>query len=377
MLIKHANVFLPDGHFVKYDVRFTDFITQIGHFPDEDGIDAAGQYLLPGLIDVHTHGAIGCDFSDGVADDLPKMARHYAAHGVTSFLATTMTLPLNTLCAAAEAIAAFAPEPGMADCAGMFMEGPFLSYAKRGAQFADDLHAPDAAFFDRVNTASGNRVRMVTVAPEEPNAIPFIKHAAAARCTVAVGHTAAGYDAAAAGFAAGATELTHLYNGMNGLAHRAPGPIGAGMDAGAYAELICDGLHVHPSAVRAAFRLFPERIVLISDSLRCAGMPDGAYELGGQPITLQNGRCTLCGSDTLAGSVITVHDALKNAVRFGVPLETAVAAATHNPARATRLDAERGFIQTGFPADLVLLDAALDIKSVYVRGRLLSAGMCR
>lgn len=368
MLIKNANVFLPDGHFQKCDLRFTEVVTELGHFGGESGVDAEGLYLVPGLIDVHTHGAAGGDFSDGAAADLPQMARFYAKHGVTGFLATTMTLPLDTLKRAAEAIAGFAPGPDMAACAGIFMEGPFLSREKRGAQSAACLHAPDADFFDEVCAASGGRVRMVTVAPEEANALPFIRHASQ-RCAVALGHTAASYEEAAAGFAAGAVALTHLYNGMYGLSHRAPGPIGAGMDAGAYAELICDGLHVYPPAIRAAFRLFPGRVVLISDSLRCTGMPDGDYTLGGQPVTLRRGRCTLADSDTLAGSVITVHDALKNVVRWGVPLEAAVAAATHNPARMVRLDAERGLLQVGRSADLVLLDRDLEIQNVYLRGR--------
>lgn len=367
MLIQNANVFLPDGRFAKCDVRFSRNIQEIGCFSDADGYDAEGCYLVPGLIDVHTHGAMGCDFSDGRVEDMPKMARHYAMHGVTSFLATTMTLPQDTLCTAARAVAAFSPASGMADCAGMFMEGPFLSYAKRGAQFADYLHTPDTDFFDAVNAASGGRVRMVTVAPEEPNAIPFIEYASK-HCTVALGHTAADYDAACAGFAAGATELTHLFNAMNGLQHRAPGPICAGMEKRANAELICDGLHVHPAVVRAAFAMFPDRVVLISDSLRCAGMPEGDYTLGGQPITMKDGLCTLRGTDTIAGSVITVHDAVRNAVQFGVPLETAVAAATHNAARAVRMERERGSIRAGLTADLVLLDRELNIVDVFLRG---------
>ena len=371
MLIKNANVFLPEGRFQKCDVRFSETITEIGDFPAEPGYDAEGKYLVPGFIDVHTHGAMGCDFSDGVASDLPKMARHYAAHGVTSFLATTMTLPLDTLRCAARAIAAFTPKSGMAACAGIFMEGPFLSYAKRGAQFADYLHEPDVAFFEAVDAASGGRVRMIAVAPERAGAIPFIEYASQ-RCTVAIGHTATDYDAAMAGFAAGATQLTHLYNGMNGLAHRAPGPIAAGMDAHAYAELICDGMHIHPAAVRAAFAMFPGRIVLISDSLRCAGMPEGDYMLGGQPITMQDGLCRLRGSDTIAGSVITVHDAVKNAVRFGLPLETVIAAATHNAARSVRIDKERGFLRAGLAADFALLDSNLEIVDVYLRGEKLA-----
>ena len=368
MLIKNAYVFFPDGTFAIRDVRFSERIEEIGFFPGEEGLDASGRYLLPGLIDVHTHGALGADFSDGDAAALPKMARHYAMHGVTTFLATTMTLPEDALCRAGEAIAGFRRKDGEADCAGVFMEGPFLSYEKRGAQCADYLHAPDVSFFERVNRSAGGRVRMVAVAPENEGAVAFIR-AVSDRCVVGIGHTAARYDEAAAGFSAGATQLTHLFNGMNEFKHREPGAIGAGMDAGAYAELIADGLHVHPSAIRAAFSLFPGRVVLISDSLRCAGMQDGDYELGGQPITLKNGFCTLRGSDTIAGSVITVHDALQNVVRWGIPLETAVAAATHNPARALRLDKERGFLHPGLRADLLLLEQDLRIRSVYVAGK--------
>lgn len=368
MLIKNANVLLPNGHFSLCDLRFSDVIEEIGHFSAEEGIDAAGQYLLPGLIDVHTHGAMGSDFSDGPAADMGAMAAYYAAHGVTSFLATTMTLPEETLCRAAKAVTAFEPAADMARCQGLHLEGPFFCYEKRGAQSADFLRAPDIALFDRVSEAAGGRVRLVAVAPELEGALPFIAHAAKT-CAVSLGHTACDYDTAAAAFEAGATQLTHLFNAMEGLHHRMPGPIGAGMDAGVYAELICDGLHVHPAAIRAAFALFPERIVLISDSLRCAGMPEGAYELGGQPITLKNGRCTLKDSDTIAGSVITVYDGLVNAAHYGIPLETAAAAGTHNPARALRLENQCGFIAPGLSADLLLLDGSLGIRSVYIAGR--------
>ena len=368
MLIRNANVFLPDNRFETCDLRFTETITEIGHFPGDDGLDATGCYLLPGLIDQHTHGALSYDFSDGPEADIHRMAQHYAAHGVTSFLATTMTLPLDTLCRAGQAVAEFTPAPGEADCAGIHMEGPFLSYAKRGAQCADYLHAPDMAFFDQVDAASGHRVRLVTVAPETQGAMDFIR-SASKRCTVSLGHTACNYDTAAAAFSAGASQLTHLFNGMNSLLHRDPAAIGAGQDAGAFAELIADGMHVHPSAIRAAFKLFPDKVVLISDSLRCTGMPEGEYELGGQPIMLSDGLCTLKGSDTIAGSVITVHDALKNVVRFGIPLETAAAAATHNPARALGIEQDRGFLSPGLRADLLLLDSALNIKQVFVNGR--------
>ncbi len=368
MLIKNANVFLPDGHFSLCDLRYSERIEALGSFSGDEGFDAAGCYLMPGLLDLHTHGALGGDFSDGPSADLAAMARHYAAHGVTGFLATTMTLPEDTLVRAAAHIAAFRPRAGEAACLGVHMEGPFLSYDKRGAQCADYLRLPDMSLFEHVNAACGGRVRQITVAPELEGALPFIERVSRA-CAVSLGHTAAAYDTAAAAFSAGAGRLTHLYNAMCPFEHRQPGVIGAGMDAGAFAELIVDGLHVHPAAVRAAFRLFPDRIVLISDSLRCAGMPQGEYTLGGQAVALQDGRCTLAGTNTLAGSVITVYDGLINAVRFGVPLESAAAASTHHPAQALHLERERGFLRPGLMADMLLLNPDLSIRSVFIGGR--------
>jgi N-acetylglucosamine-6-phosphate deacetylase len=177
--------------------------------------------------------------------------------------------------------------------------------------------------FHRLNEASGNLVRLITVAPEEPGALDFIREVSKI-CTVSVGHTTADYDTAMAAFEAGASHATHLYNGMDGLHHRKPGIIAAAMDAGASAELICDGLHIHPAAIRVAYKLYGEKLNLVSDSLRCAGMPDGDYELGGQPITLSGGVARLSGTDTLAGSAISMLDALRNVVAFGLSLPEAV-----------------------------------------------------
>lgn len=371
MVIGNAKLFL-DGRFQEGSLAFENgVITAAGPAAGPADVDAGGNYLLPGFVDVHTHGAMGGDFSDGKPEDLPKMARHYAAHGVTSFLATTMTLKEEVLTPAMHTIRDFVrPEDG-AKCAGIHLEGPFLSYAKRGAQAAENLHKPDADLFRRLNEASGGQVRLVTVAPEEEGALPFIEQVAQV-CAVSLGHTTADYDTAMAAYRAGATHATHLFNGMPSLLHRAPGVIGAAFDSGAYAELICDGLHIHPSAIRAARRLFGEKLVIISDSLRCAGMPDGEYELGGQPIEMKNGRATLLGTDTLAGSSSNLLDELRNVVSFGLPLEAAVTAVTAAPARAVRLDGEIGSLEPGKRADLVLLDPALALAGVYVDGKKIS-----
>lgn len=365
MRIKNGRVFIGK-EFVDLDVEFGETFLSVGRYAGEADFDASGCYVIPGLVDIHTHGAVGEDFSDGKGEALQKLADYYADRGVTSFLATTMTLKEETLTPAMEAVRDFRRNGG-AKCAGVHLEGPFLCYAKRGAQAAENLHAPDIALFDRLNAASGGQVRIVTVACEEPGALEFIR-AVSQKCTVSLGHTTADYDTAMAGFAAGATHATHLYNGMPSFLHRAPGVIGAAFDSGASVELICDGMHVHPSAIRVTAALFGDRLNLISDSLRCAGMPDGEYELGGQPIEMKDGKATLLGTDTLAGSSISMLDALRNVVRFGIPLKDAVYAASTAPALAAGLT-DIGAIGQGKRADFLVLDQALNLKAVYVDGQ--------
>lgn len=364
MRIKNAKVFVGKT-FVNADVEFDKTITAVGALAGEADVDAAGCYLIPGMVEVHSHGAVGEDFSDGLEKVMQPTADYYAAHGVTSFLATTMTLKEHTLLPAMEVVREFERKGG-AKCAGIHLEGPFLGYAKRGAQAAENLHKPDAALFDRLNAASGNKVKMVTVACEEEGGMDFIADVSK-KCAVSLGHTSCTYEQAMEAFARGASHVTHLFNGMDGLHHRKPGIVAAAMDAGASVELICDGLHIHPAVIRLAHKLYGDKLNLVSDSLRCAGMPDGDYELGGQPITMKDGKATLTGTDTLAGSSISMLDALKNVVAFGLPLPDAVYAATTAPADAARLS-DVGRIQVGCAADLVLLDKDLNLVAVYVDG---------
>lgn len=362
MLIKNANIFLGKS-FVEGDIRFGDRIEAIGKLDGPADLDVHGGYVIPGLVDIHTHGAVGEDFSDGKPEGFQVMADYYASCGVTSFLATTMTLPEPVLGAAMEAVLHFRRSGG-AKCAGVHLEGPFLSYAKRGSQAAVNLQKPDAGLFCRLNEASGGQVKLVTVAPEEEGAMAFIREVSRS-CTVSLGHTAADYDTAMAAFDAGASHVTHLFNGMPSLLHRAPGVIGAALDSGASVELICDGLHIHPAVIRAAHRMFGDRLNLISDSLRCAGMPDGNYELGGQPIVMEGGKATLLDG-VLAGSSISLLDAVHNAVQFGLPLADAVYAASTAPAQAVGLEA--GQISVGRSADLAVLDRELRLQAVFVDG---------
>ena len=365
MRISNAKVFI-DGAFADGGIDFDDAIRSVGGTVT-GGIDAQGCYLIPGLIDIHTHAAVGEDASDGEPAGLPKMARYYAAKGVTSWCPTTMTLKEPELTKAMRVIRDFQRPADGAKVAGVNLEGPFVSYEKRGAQNPDNIHAPDAAMFHRLNEESGGIVRLITVAPEEPGGIEAIREISRF-CTVSLGHTTADYDMAMAAYDAGARHATHLFNAMPALGHRAPGVIAAASDAGATVELISDGLHVHPAVVRLTHRLFGDRLVLISDSLRCAGMPDGDYTLGGQPITMKNGKATLKGSDTLAGSSIHLLDGLCRAVSFGVPLEAAVAAATRTPAQVIGRD-DIGVLGVGKCADFVLLDQSMEIRAVFIDGK--------
>ena len=365
MIISNAKVFI-DGAFADGGIDFDDAIRSVGGAVT-GGIDAQGCYLIPGLIDIHTHAAVGEDASDGEPAGLPKMARYYAAKGVTSWCPTTMTLKEPELTKAMRVIRDFQRPADGAKVAGVNLEGPFVSYEKRGAQNPDNIHAPDAAMFHRLNEESGGIVRLITVAPEEPGGIEAIREISRF-CTVSLGHTTADYDMAMAAYDAGARHATHLFNAMPALGHRAPGVIAAASDAGATVELISDGLHVHPAVVRLTHRLFGDKLVLISDSLRCAGMPDGDYTLGGQPITMKNGKATLKGSDTLAGSSIHLLDGLCRAVSFGVPLEAAVAAATRTPAQVIGRD-DIGVLGVGKCADFVLLDQSMEIRAVFIDGK--------
>ncbi len=339
--------------------------------------DLDGALVIPGLVDIHVHGCAGADFSDGDYAGLVRMARYLARRGVTSFAPASMTLPYDALDKAFHAAARLRRE-GLADGArlmGIQMEGPFLSREKRGSQNPAYLRLPDWDRFLRLYDAAEGLLRIVDVAPELPGAAEFTRRASE-KCRVSVAHTAAGYDQAAAVFDAGATHLTHLFNAMSGIHHRHPGPIGAASEReNVTAELICDGIHVHPSAVRMAFRLFPRRICLISDALRCCGMADGSYSLGGQEILLSGGVARLTGG-AIAGSAADLYQCMRRAVSFGIPREQAVWAATALPARVIGRESETGAIADGRAADFVICGGELEPEAVYLGGKRLeqSAG---
>lgn len=338
----------------------------------DEVIDATGCYVIPGLIDVHFHGACGHDFCDADDEGLSAIARYEASRGVTGICPTTMTLPEERIAKACAAIAAHAGAGDEAQILGINMEGPFISPGKVGAQNPGYVRAASAEEFARLQEAACGLIKLVDIAPEEAGNLDFVR-AEAQRVRVSVAHTCADYDTARAAFDAGARHMTHLFNAMPGLHHREPGPIAAAAERDdVTAEIIADGVHIHPAMVRLAFKLFgDERMILISDSLRACGLGDGTYELGGQQFTVRGNRATI-ENGSLAGSVSDVMACLRTAVReMGIPLASAVKAASANPARILGLADERGSLASGHVADIAVLDADLAVKHVVLRGKLL------
>ena len=355
-------VYTKDCRFEPLDVSFENgVISGISQATAYNGevIDCSGCYVLPGLIDIHLHGCMGHDVCDGDMRSLSAIAGFEYAHGVTAFCPATMTLPEDRLGAVLKALSAYSAHArlaGKAELIGVHLEGPFISKERCGAQNSADIKAPSSQKLREYQALAGGLIRVVTVAPETEGALDMIKECAG-ELHFSLGHTNASYDTAKAALAAGADHITHLYNAMPAMHHRDTGVIGAAFDDGKCAvELICDGQHVSPTAVRAAWRLFGDgRIILISDSMEAAGMPDGRYTLGGQRVIRQGDKAVL-EDGTLAGSVFTLYDCLKSAVSMGIPLESAVRAATIDPARAVGADDRLGSIEVGKAAHFVVLD---------------------
>ena len=373
MLFTNVHFFRSERGFVPGSLRVEDGVYTALLPPEavEAGsVDLGGAYVIPGLIDIHTHGNSGVDFSDGDYEGLKTMAAFLARRGVTGFAPASMTLPYNVLSRAYATARHLADETpaGCARLLGINMEGPFFSEKKKGAQNAAYLRAPDFDAFEKLFEECGGLIRIVDLAPELPGAADFAARAAKL-CTVSVAHTDATYGEARAVYEAGATHLTHLFNAMPSIHHRRPGVIGAASENDrVYAELICDGQHIHESAVRMAFKLFPGRICLISDALRCCGMPDGQYELGGQDVFLSGGIARLADG-TIAGSAATLYECLLKAISFGIDRDEAIRAATLNPARQLGCADRVGSIAEGMQADFLICDESLELRSVYIGGK--------
>ena len=377
MRITGGQVFDLEQGFVSRDVCFDGEKLEQSS-ADGKTYDASGCYVIPGLTDLHFHGCVGEDFSDATPDGLQKMADYELSRGVTQICPAGMTLGEDQLTRICQNAAAHkAKNAGGAELVGVNLEGPFLCKAKKGAQNEAFLHDPDPAMLHRLQQAAQGMVKLVTLAAEQPGALEFIRSAQEDGITVSLGHTTADYDTACAAYEAGARQATHLFNAMPPFTHRAPGVVGAAFDhPQVKVELISDGVHIHPSVVRAVFQLFGAgRVILISDSLRATGMPDGRYPFGGQEIEVHGNRATMADDpNTLAGSVSDLMACMRSAVSFGIPLHDAVRAAAVNPAQVLGIFDRLGSLDVGKTASLAILDQDLNLKDVFFRGQLVDRG---
>lgn len=371
MIIRNGMVYQEDKSFVKKDLYLEKgrIVESLRNVTELSEIDAEGLLVLPGLIDIHSHGAVGHDFSDGDMEGLKEILAYEYAHGITSYCPTSMTIEKEELRRIFKEMGSFTDNQEkdqrerIAHVAGINMEGPFLDASKKGAHRAECIMAPDVAFFRECNEACRGLIRLVTLAPNVEGAIEFIRELHK-EVVISLGHSGTDYDTAKKALEAGADHVTHLFNAMLPLGHRAPGLIGAASeDEHCMAELICDGIHVHESMVRAAFKLFPGRIVLISDSMRATGMENGTYDLGGQQVTV-SGKLATLADGTIAGSATNLFDCVRTAVSFGIPMGEAIAAATMNPARSIGIYDEVGSLVPGKRGDVILADSKLGLVRV-------------
>src|SRR5579862_2274759 len=336
--------------------------------PTEERVDLAGRTVVPGFVDIHVHGGGGSTFTDGDAEAVAQACRFHRMNGTTRNLASLVTAPPEVLL---RALASLADLTASGVVTGIHLEGPFLSPQYCGAQDPRYLRAPDGRLLAQLLDAGRGAVRMVTVAPELPGGIDLIGEIRRAGVIAAIGHSGATYAEACAAIDAGATVATHLWDAMRPLHHRQPGIVGAALARPEIAcELIADGHHVHPLVVALTNQLAGDRLVFVTDAISAAGQPDGTYRLGEIAIAVKDGRSFLAGTNTIAGSTLTLAEGVRFAAcEAGIPLDQAVRAAASTPARLLGMANEVGTIAPGYVADLVVLDSDLRVEAVMTGGR--------
>jgi len=366
-LLDDPVVVLEDGHIASISTRAD------AELPSNVRVfDLPGATLAPAFFDVHFHGAAGHDVMQATPDALAAIGRFLASRGAGSYLATTVTAPLDATLRALNRLAKLIAQPtaeAQARPLGIHLEGPFLSHARRGVQPAEYLLAPDLAIFDRLFEAAGGHMRLMTLAPELPGAVELTAHATQRGVRVSLGHSDATAAQSRAAIAAGAVSATHTFNAMRPLDHREPGILGAVLTSDElFAEFICDGVHTAPAMAKLWWRAKgPERAILVTDAMSATGMPDGEYQLGGFAVQVADGRATARG--VLAGSVLAPDRALANFVAFtGAPVEQALRLLTANPAVMTGLEAQAGFLAPGRPAHLVAVSAEGHLAATFLHG---------
>ncbi len=386
MIIDNVLVYTEDKEFVKGGIVLeNDTIKSVYKdsekikVDNDEIIDGNGAFAIPGLIDLHFHGCKGDDFCDAGKEAIENIAKYECSVGVTSIAPATMTLPVDELENVLRTAAEYNKTSHGSECAdliGINMEGPFISKVKKGAQDERNIIPCNEQVLERFIKASDGLVKFIGIAPEESdNSIEFIKNVKD-KVNVSLAHTNADYDTAMKAFEAGANHAVHLYNAMPPFTHRAPGVVGAVSDSdNVMAEIICDGIHIHPSVVRATFKMMgADRMILISDSMRATGMPDGTYTLGGLDVNVVGKRATLVSDGAIAGSVTNLMDCVRTVVKdMNIPLETAIGCATINPAKSLGVYDKYGSISVGKKADIVLLDRGLELKMVVKDGKIVES----
>ncbi|MFC8560261.1 N-acetylglucosamine-6-phosphate deacetylase [Peribacillus frigoritolerans] len=330
--------------------------------------------VIPGAIDIHIHGASNSDAMDATHDALSTMAQTLPKEGTTSFLATTMTQSTQAIESALLNAGKYIENQTQenAEIVGVHLEGPFISPARKGAQPEDYIVDPDVTLFKRWQEMAENQIKLVTLAPEQPNGLDLAAHLRGTGVVASIGHSDATYDQIDEAIQAGTTHVTHLYNGMRGLHHREPGVLGAAyLRDELYVELIADGIHCRPEMIKLAYdQITSERMILITDSLRAKWLEKGTYDLGGQPVNVDETKATL-SDGTLAGSILKMNDAIKNTMEYtGCSMTDIIKMTAENPAKQLRIFDRKGSIQVGKDADLVILNDRLDVEMTFCRGNL-------
>lgn len=370
MIIKNAKVYGSDFNFHNQDVYIKDSLIAQKPSTDEKIIDAKGLMCIPSFVDIHLHGANCADFMDGSIESLNKITSYQLLHGVSSICLASMTMPYESLEKAFKCVANFDSAFDKASIEGIYMEGPFISPNKAGAQNKAYLKAPDYEFFKKLNEASGNLIKVLVLACELEGADTLIKKCQD-KVQISLGHTNIDYQKANWAFDSGVSQLTHTFNAMPPILHRSPGPIiSASEHSKVLAELICDGQHIDKAMIRFAFNLFKDRIVMISDSMMATGLDDGRYSLGGQEVLVKGNKATL-KDGTLAGSVTNLYDCFVYAVQEAkIKLEEAIKACTYSPALSIGKHSILGQIKPGFMANLLLVDENLKQRAIIYKGKL-------
>ena len=376
-IIYEENRIIPNGFIKIGNLK----ILEVGSMKDyqEDSqsnvIDLKGKTVIPGMIDVHIHGAAGADAMDGEIDALHTIARALAQEGTTSFLATTMTQSKENIAKALQNAGDFIQyhqKPGQSEILGVHLEGPFLNPNMAGAQPAQYIIPPDHALFLEWQKLAGGTTTQVTMAPEQEGGLEFVRFLSQNGIVVSIGHSDAQFSQVKQAVESGATQVTHLFNQMKGLHHREPGVVGAAMLLEElYAELIVDGIHVCPEMVQFTYMNKKDKLILVTDAMRAKCLDNGEYDLGGQSVLVKDGTAVL-QNGALAGSVLKLGDAVKNVLNFceGSSLEDTIRMASANPAIQLNMYDRKGSIRAGKDADLVVLDQHYDVMMTFCRGEI-------